>query len=448
MPGEIIVKFADQPSLQLTQDVERQMGTEVQWRKLRHAPHAKGMPNQPHPLSYFRIATVDDGIDVSEMCKQVANYVGVEFACVNRIPEPTYTPNDALFNQQWAHEKINTEGAWDVSTGSLDVVISIIDTGCRTSHQDIEPNVWTNADDPVNGIDDDNNGFVDDFFGWDFARNNSSIVDVFGHGTQVSGIASGAIDNGVGIAGIGNARIMTAKWWHNSGSDSTVAESVFYSIDNGAQVMNLSLGCQCVLPMTEIAVDFAHANNVIVVASSGNAGSGQPGYPAAYDSVISVGAIDINDQRAGFSNFGSHLDVMAPSPGILSPSPSGDSAYDSGFGGTSAAAPHVGGLVALMLSINPNLTPEEVRQLLQENADDFGATGFDQFFGHGRINCAATIEAIAILLGDVNLDGSVDLLDVAPFVALISSGEFQPEADINQDGSVDLLDVAPFIDLL
>ena len=124
-------------------------------------------------------------------------------------------------------------------------MIGIVDTGCRVSHEDIQQNIWINVDDPVNGIDDDNNGFIDDEYGWDFARNSNSIVDVYSHGTQVSGISAGRIDNGVGIAGICNATILTAKWWHNSGSDSSVAESVFYAVDNGADVLNLSLSCQC-----------------------------------------------------------------------------------------------------------------------------------------------------------------------------------------------------------
>lgn len=447
VPGEIIVKFNEQPAAQSMQQVQQILDTDVQWRKLRHAPHAKGMPDQPHPLSYFRIATVDENLDLETLCKTAMTVDGVAFACLNLIPELTYTPNDPMFGNQWALEKIDTEGAWDFTTGNLDIVIGIIDTGCRIGHEDLQQNIWVN-DDPINGVDDDNNGFIDDQYGWDFVNNNNSIVDSYGHGTQVSGISAGRIDNGLGVAGIANAMIMTSKWWHFSGSDSTVAESVYYAVDNGAHVLNLSLSCQCPMPITEDAVDFAHARGVVVVVSSGNAGSSSPGYPAAYDSTIAVGAIDINDQRASFSNYGPHLDVMAPSPGILAPSPSGDSLYDPNFGGTSAAAPHVAGLAALMLAMDPNLTPEQIRTAMHENADDFGAVGFDNFYGHGRINVAETIASLAFVLGDVNRDGVVDLLDVAPFVELIGSGQFQVEADVNGDGSVDLLDVAPFIELL
>ncbi len=420
VPGEVIVKFVEQPGPKTMVSVETVIGIRVQWRTLRHAPHAKGMPNTPHPLSYYRIATVDPQADVVALSKQVAALPGIVFASINTIPEPTLIPNDPLFGSQWAHQKINTEGAWDISTGSTDIIIGIIDTGCLINHEDLADHIWVN-DDPVNGIDDDNNGFIDDTNGWDFVRNNNNISDVYGHGTQVSGITSAGIDNGVGVAGIGNTTIMTSKWWHTSGSDSSIAESCYYATDNGAHVLNLSLSCQCQLPLTEDAVNYAYDAGVVVVAASGNAGSSSPGYPAGYPNVMAVGAININDQRAGFSNYGPHLDVGAPSPGILTTSHQGTTSYDSNFGGTSAASPHVAGLAALVLSVDPSLTPDEVRQVINDNADDLGAAGFDNFFGHGRINCAATIaaltppsvvpDAVSIVLGTGNSGGIAELTE-------------------------------------
>lgn len=238
------------------------------------------------------------------------------------------------------------------------------------------------------------------------------------------------------------------EWVHTGGGDSPVAESIAYSVDNGARVVNLSLSALNVLPATQAAIEYANQNNVVVIASSGNSGNGIPNYPASDPSVITVGAITINDLRAGFSNFGAHLDLVVPSPSIHTTNRNSDNSYDSVFGGTSAAAPHVVGLVALMLSVNPDLTPEEVRTAMTENADDFGDPGFDVFYGHGRINVGATIKAIAPLVGDINLDGQINLLDVAPFVELLQSGMFQNEGDINRDGVVDLLDVSGFVDLL
>ncbi len=406
VPGEIIVKFVNQPDREIMANVEASLGNNVQWRNLRHAPHAKGMPGTPHPLSYYRIATVAPNADVVALSRRVAALEGVDFASVNNTDvRPTFTPNDPMFGSQWSHQKISSEAAWDISTGDTDIIVGIVDTGCLLNHEDLQDHVWVN-DDPVNGLDDDNNGFVDDTFGWDFVNNNNTVDDVFGHGTQVSGISSAGIDNGVGIAGIGNTTFMTAKWWHNSGNDSSIAESAFYCTDNGARVLNMSLSGSGPLPLTEAAVNYAYDNGVVVVASSGNAGGSTPHYPAFYPTVLAVAAININDQRPGFSNYGAHIDVAAPSPGILSTSPQGSTSYTSSFGGTSAAAPHVAGLVGLMLSVNPSLTPDEVRTLLHQNADDVGEAGFDIFFGNGRINCAATVAAIpsaAICAGDGTL---------------------------------------------
>lgn len=446
VPGEMIIQFAQQPERQTLQEVERVLGTEVTWQKLQHAKHAKGMPNQPHPLSFVRIASFDEKTEVEPLCDKVVALDGVSLASVNRMPMPTFTPNDPIFNTQFNHQLIDSEDAWDISLGSTDIVIGLIETGCRVTHEDLEPHIWIN-DDPINGVDDDNNGLVDDMFGWNFARNNRLVNEFCLHGTQVAGIAAAKIDNGLGVAGVSNATILVAKWFHQSGDDCSVAESVFYAVDNGAHVLNMSLGCPDPLPLTEMAVNFAHANGVVVVAASGNAGNFGVDFPAAYPVAIAVGATDFNDEVRDFSNTGPNLDVVAPSD-VPSTRGTNDSQYDPSFNGTSSATPHVAGLVALMLSVNPSLTPEEIRTAIRENADDLGAEGFDNVFGAGRINVGATIQAISVLLGDVNRDGSVDLLDVQPFVDLLSSNQFQAEADVNQDGVVDLLDIGGFVDLL
>lgn len=437
--GQLIVKFAEQPEAITMERVEAMLGGNVQWQAPRHAPHAKGLPNQPHPLSYWRLAIVEPQADVVALSAQVAALPGIVFAGPNGRPEPTHVPNDPMYPQQWAHQNISSEGAWDVSTGNSDIIVGIIDTGCLITHEDLQALIWVN-DDPPNGIDDDGNGFVDDTYGWNFASNNNNIDDVFGHGTQVSGISAAVIDNGVGVAGIANLTIMTSKWWHFSGSDFSVAESVFYAVDNGAHVLNLSLGCQCLLPMTEGAVNFAYNNGVVVVAAAGNSGTSQPGYPAAYPNVMAVAAITIDDTLADFSNWGPHLDVGAPSPGILTPSNQGDSSYTPNFGGTSAASPHVAGLAGLVLSVDPTLTPDEVRTFINENADDLGDPGFDNFFGHGRINSSATIAALSPPCpADLDGDGSVGVSDLLALLGAWGSNPGGPP-DFDGDGTVGVSD--------
>jgi len=193
--------------------------------------------------------------------------------------------------------------------------------------------------------------------------------------------------------------------------------------------------------MTEASVNAAHAAGLVVVAAAGNAGTSQPGYPAAYHNVMAVSAITINDQIAGFSNWGSHLDVGAPSPGILTPSNSGPSNYTFSFGGTSAASPHVAGLAGLVLSVDPALTNVEVRALINENADDLGDEGFDVLFGNGRINSQATLEAISSPC-PADLDGDT-FVGTSDLLILFSAWGTNPggPADLNGDGIVNTSDI-------
>jgi subtilisin family serine protease len=440
--GEIIVKF-DMPAPD-TGVVEAALGN-VEWYVPRHAPHAKGEPGTPHPLSFYRVAKVGPEADVVALSALVSELPGVDWAHVNGAPEPTFTPNDPMFGQLWNHEKINTEGGWDVSLGSHDVIVALVETGVRVTHQDLIDNLWIN-DDPPNGIDDDGNGFVDDTYGWDFVQNDNGVEDVFGHGTQVTGISCGVINNGIGIAGIGNTRSMQAKWWHQSGSDMSVAESVYYAVDNGAHVLNLSLGCLCTMPATEDACNYAYDNNVAPVAASGN-NNANGGYPGAYPNVIAVSGIDKFDNKYSAGNFGPHIDVAAPTPDITTTSHTGDSSYTNSFGGTSAASPHVAGLVGLMLSVDNSLTPDEIRTLLHENAEDFGAPGFDQIFGWGRIDVAATMEAVlaGACPADFNKDGNLDILD---FIAYQNAWTAQEaEADCDDNGLYNILDFVCFQNL-
>lgn len=441
VPGEIIIKFTQQPGASALARVEAALGGDVTWRAPQHAPHYKDQPGVPHPLSYFRIAVLSAEADVWGLSDHVAALPGVDFASTNNTPEPTGVPNDPRFGDQWSHTKINTPAAWDINSGSTDIIIGVIDTGLRISHEDIAAHVWQN-DDPPNGVDDDGNGFIDDTNGWDFVQNDNSIDDVFGHGTQVSGIIGSPINNATGIAGMGNLTIMTGKWWHTGGSDESVADSIFYCVDNGARVLNLSLSCGCELPMTETAVNYAHDNGVLVVCAAGNGGTDFPHFPASYPNAMSISAVDINDNLPSFSSFGEFLDVCAPSPDILAPSESGDSDYTETFRGTSAATPHVAGLAGLVLSVDPSLTHDEVRAAINDNATDLGAPGFDNFHGNGRIDCLATLTAVApACSADLNGDNAIDPADLAVLLGAWGPNPGHP-ADLNGDSVVDAADLA------
>ncbi len=325
------------------------------------------------------------------------------------------------------------------------MIVGIIDTGVRATHEDLAAHVWVNTADPINGVDDDNNGFIDDNLGWNFSSGNNNVTDVFGHGTQVSGIVGAEMNNGLGIAGIGTVTVMAAKWWHTDGTDASIAGAVTYAVDNGAQVVNLSLGCSCLLPMSEDAVNYAHDNDVVVVCAAGNSGSSTPQYPASYPNAMSISAVDIDDQHPGFSSYGRLIDVAAPSPGIYSCGEAGDSDYDPGFRGTSAAAPHAAALAALIRVVNPALTNVEVRAAIIANATDIGDPGFDQFFGNGKINIGDTLAAVQSAACNADLDGddTVGILDMLQLLA--AWGPCHCPEDINGDGVVGIND---FLDLL
>ncbi len=446
-PGQVIVKFQTLPTPQMLEAIEREVIIPVSWSELRHAPHARGNPDQPHPLAFVRIMEVDPAVDVQALAALVDTLDGVARAQVNGLPEPTFIPNDPLFNQQWAPTKIHSPDAWDISLGSHDVIVASIDTGTVLNHEDLMTANWVNPGEiPNNNIDDDGNGFVDDVNGWDFVRNTNQVNDVYGHGTQVAGIMGADINNAKGIAGMGESAIMHVKWWHTSGTEADVAESVYYAVDNGARVLNMSLSCSCLLPLVEDAVQYGVANDVLSVAAAGNHGGSNPHYPAGYDEVMAISGIDINDQKPGYSGWGPHIDVAGPTDGILTTGPGGPTDYDPGFNGTSAASPHVAGVAGLVLGINPDLHWDEVRQILRDTAEDVGDPGFDNFFGYGRVHAAdAAAAAIPQCPADLDGSGTLDANDFFTYLDLFAAGD--PAADITGNGVIDANDFFAYLDL-
>jgi subtilisin family serine protease len=248
--------------------------------------------------------------------------------------------------------------------------------------------------------------------GYDMHNNDADPSDDEGHGTHVASIAAASSNNGQGIAGMSwGARIMPIKVLgaDGSGRSSNVASGIIWATDNGARVINLSLGGANYSTAVQNAVNYAHNRGVLVVAAAGNHyKKGNPTtYPAAYANVLAVAATNDRDGHASYSSSGSYVDVAAPGG---DPSGSSDSnsrswipgAYWRGSGvsyawlsGTSQAAPHAAGLAALLLSLNPNLTPGQLQQIITSTAVDVQAPGWDEFSGHGRIDVKAALNAAA-----------------------------------------------------
>ena len=316
----------------------------------------------------------------------------VEYAEPNYILYAIDTnPDDTYFNppysRQWGLTQIQAPAAWDVTTGSSDTTIAIVDSGIDLGHADLMEKIWVNDDEtPGDGLDNDGNGKVDDVNGWDFANNDNNPQDDHGHGTHVAGIAAAQTNNGKGIAGVSwGAQLMALKVLNagGTGTYADVANAVTYAANNGAKIINLSLGGSDPSSVLEDAVEYAHHHlGCVVVAATGNT-SGAVLYPAKYAEAFAVAATDSNDQQYWSSNYGPEVDVAAPGVSIYSTYLGGGYTY---MTGTSMAAPHVAGLAALIWSACPSYTNDEVESRIEMTAVDLGAAGWDLYYGHGRID--------------------------------------------------------------
>ncbi|ALF54522.1 peptidase S8 [Nostoc piscinale CENA21] len=273
----------------------------------------------------------------------------------------------------WGADLVNAPEAWNNGYTGKGVVVAVIDTGVDYNHEDLKNNIWTNTKEIAgNGIDDDGNGYVDDVRGWNFVNNNNNTLDQNGHGTHVSGTIAGEKNN-YGVTGIAyNAKIMPVKVLNESGSGSynAIANGIYYAVNNGANVINLSLGGNFSNRTLQNAVEYANSKGVVVVMAAGNDGGSQPNYPARYakNTGIAVGAVDRNNNLANFSNrSGTNELAYVTAPGVDVYSTVPNNQYAS-YSGTSMATPHVAGVVALMLSANRSLTPTQVRQIITDTA--------------------------------------------------------------------------------
>ncbi|MEI6444347.1 MAG: S8 family peptidase [Nostocales cyanobacterium ELA583] len=283
--------------------------------------------------------------------------------------ESPYADVPDMGGNNWGADLIKAPEAWQRGYTGKGVVVAILDTGVDYNHQDLKNNIWSNPKEVAdNGIDDDGNGYIDDVQGWNFDTSNNNVLDNNGHGTHVSGTIA-AENNDIGVTGIAyDSKIMPVKVLdaNGSGSYSNITKGIYYAVDNGANVINLSLGGNSSNDTLKSAIEYAGKKGVIVVMAAGNNGDPIPSYPAryAYNSGIAVGAVDRNNNLADFSNRSGSKEityVTAPGVEIYSTVPNNQYAL---YNGTSMAAPHIAGVVALMLSANPNLTESQVQQII------------------------------------------------------------------------------------
>ncbi|MFH1320611.1 MAG: S8 family peptidase [Bacteroidota bacterium] len=362
--------------------------------------------------------------DVVQVLQAYINSGLCQIAELNTFGQWHAIPNDPFFSNQWNLNQILAPDAWDIVKGNPSVVVAIIDAEVQYLHEDIYQNIWTNTGEtPGNGNDDDNNGYTDDIVGWDCFDDDAiplppsqplppNFPQMFTtHGTRVAGIVGAKSDNGIGIAGIAGGfnnsgiKLMILRVGSFGGpTTSAVCEAIDYAVNNGADIIQMSLGLDPPTSCIDAALISAHNSNVFVVCASGNDGVPTVSYPASDQSVMAVGGTDINDDRASCSNHGPDLEISAPSNDIWSTSVDLDAShiyfdtYANASGcGTSFAAPQVSALAALMLSVNSCLYNDEIRTIIQNTADKVGPytyiNGRCDELGYGRINAYQAVLA-------------------------------------------------------
>ena len=336
------------------------------------------------------------------------------------IVQPIGTPDDPSFAQMWglhntgqtggtADADIDAPEAWDISTGSRNVLVGVIDTGIDREHPDLAANLWTNPgesgldangnDKRTNGIDDDGNGFVDDWHGWDFANNDNDPADDHGHGTHTAGTIGAVGDNGVGVTGVcWQVSLVGIKFLGPfGGSTAGAIASVDYARTIGCSLTSNSWGGGGYSQELSDSIAAAGAAGQLFIAAAGNDGTDndlQPSYPASYplDNIVSVAATDYADALVYFSCFGvTSVDLAAPGVNVLSTLPGGT--YGS-YSGTSMATPHVAGACALMRSINPGLSTAQLKSALLEQSDPLPSLAGKVVSG-GRLNLHRALFSVA-----------------------------------------------------
>ena len=379
-----------------------------------------------------------------EYLARMLTHPSVQEAGLNYLARVLEVPNDPAWALQWNMQIVEADKAWGVITSTASIIIAVVDTGVDITHSDLQANIWTNEDEiPNNGIDDDGNGKIDDVHGWHFytdgmgfAREDNEVEDTHGHGTHVAGIAAAATNNAIGVAGVSwSGPIMPVRVLDRDGSGeyADVARGLVYAADNGARIINLSLGGTDPSPLLYDALLYARGKGCLIVAAAGNCGGPDSTsredcdyrynpffYPAVYPETVAVAATDGIDQRADFSEHHDYVDLAAPGTGIYSTCRLDYHCY---MQGTSSSTPHVSGLAALIWALRPELSKQEVQWIMESWAEDVNSgeyPGKDPYLGWGRINAYQAV-LHASQGTTITLESSHPILTVGPAQAVITA---------------------------
>jgi len=385
--------------------------------------------NSPIGLDRIFIMTVSENISAN-LVSVLSKNEFVEYIETNRTLKIEIDPNDTYYSNQYSLPLIGMPSVWNITQGDSNVVLGVVDTGLDFLHPDLQNSFKLNygemgldglgRDKRSNGIDDDGNGFTDDWRGWDFTDepftgdprrgdyltpdNDPTDDNKNSHGTAVTGIINASFNNALGISSIApkcKVLVLRAFDAEGFGEEDDVASAVLYGISQGVKIFNFSFGDYVYSNLLKDVVKFAYSKNVTIICSAGNDGTDRLHYPSAYDEVISVAASANDDARFSTSSYGATVDIYAPGFQIFTTMRKGKGSttyggdYDN-INGTSFSAPIIVGVAALMKSMNPNLTNEEIRGILVSNTALFpNQSGWNNLYSSGRVDALKSVQNVS-----------------------------------------------------
>jgi subtilisin family serine protease len=408
-------------------------------------PASRKLPElyEKFELEKFYVIEFEGSKPVTDLCKEFEKDPNIEFT------EPDYIghaagirgidsqrPNDEYFKRQWGldndgsqktatgkqgklHADMNVLKGWEITTGSEDVIVAILDSGVKLDHPDLEGKIWINNSETKNGRDDDANGYIDDIYGWNFAYENSNVKDDGGHGTNIAGTIGASTNNTIGYAGLDQkCKLMICKNLDddNLGEYSWWASSLYYAANNGAKVINMSEGGYDYSKTLKTAVDYAYSAGCLIVASMMNKNNNDSYYPASFPNVLAIGATDTDDSRCkqftwgGGSNWGKHIAVVAPGNRIYGLDYKDNYNYDVYWSGTSQATAYVSAISSLLLAQDNTRANKDLKEIITSTAKDQvgdkreDKPGWDEYYGWGRVDLFAALTLNKDQVEDKNKD--------------------------------------------
>ena len=343
-------------------------------------------------LSLIYAISLNPNTDYKKMSNRLQRLDKFEYVERLEVNKVAFTPNDTEITKQNYLAQINAFSAWDIEKGSDTVKIGIVDTGTEMVHPDLESKIAKNNNDPINGIDDDMDGYIDNYHGWDFEDDDENPqFEINNHGAHVSGIAAAATNNSVGVASVGYNTMFIPIRVGRGTEINFGYEGIVYAADMGCAIINCSWGNFSYSSYEQDVINYATINKgALVIAAAGNKSRDQEFYPAAYENVLAVTSVNSSDEMSSFTNYGYWADIACPGENVYSTI--GNAGYNYNTG-TSMAAPVVAGAAALIKAKYPSLTAGQISERLKSSSDDISTLNpsTSTKIGKGRLNMYASV---------------------------------------------------------